>query len=188
MRFARIFDCRGQPGGWYLSFASPKERYQRKGDPIPPPLRGSLRCSPSRAAAQLALTDRTKRGLLRSSDSARRLPPAWLRYSAVEKGNPKSNFKTLSGQSPDSSKTPPRALRVTARSQNPFCAASGWQSNWDEGEHCLSSAAGHALCAPLGRVAQPPNLTANPKEPRRGGAAGCPSLGLLSLGQAREGN
>ena len=35
--------CRGLPGGKSLSFASPKESNQRKGDPQPGPLRGSLK-------------------------------------------------------------------------------------------------------------------------------------------------
>jgi hypothetical protein len=47
-------DCRGLPGGKLLSFASPKESNQRKGDPGAPPLRGSLRCSTGQAAAELA--------------------------------------------------------------------------------------------------------------------------------------
>ena len=35
--------CRGEPGGSSLSFASPKESNQRKGDPQSGPLRGSLK-------------------------------------------------------------------------------------------------------------------------------------------------
>jgi len=44
----------GQPGGWLLSFVSPKESNQRKCDPGAPPLRGALRCSTGQAAAELA--------------------------------------------------------------------------------------------------------------------------------------
>jgi hypothetical protein len=64
-----------------------------------------------------------------------------LRYSAAEKGNPKINFNALSGQSPDRPKTLPRALRVTARSENPFCAASVCPSNWDEGDNTVNQRA-----------------------------------------------
>lgn len=41
------------------------------------------------------------------------------------------------------------------------------------GEHCLSSAAGRVLCAPSGRVAQPPDGFIQPKEAAgwRGGVA-----------------
>ena len=125
------------------------------------------------------------------------------------KGEPKKATSTPGPGCARTDRNTATRKRVTAPSENPFCAASGWQSNWDEGDntprsgllrrrltlakpmlcrsqHCLSSAAGHGLCASLGRVAQPPNLTAKPKERRRGGAAGCPSLWLLSLGQARE--
>ncbi|MDP1635519.1 MAG: hypothetical protein Q8L69_12665, partial [Gallionellaceae bacterium] len=52
-------DCRGPPGGKLLSFASPKESNQRKGDPGAPPLRGTLRCSTGQAAAELALRAQT---------------------------------------------------------------------------------------------------------------------------------
>jgi hypothetical protein len=50
---------RGLPGGNSLSFASPKERKQRKGDPtccVPcASLRGNLRCSVQRGPAQTRL-------------------------------------------------------------------------------------------------------------------------------------
>jgi len=50
---------RGLPGSKSLSFASPKESDQRKGDPGLPPLRGALRCSTGQAAAELALRAQT---------------------------------------------------------------------------------------------------------------------------------
>jgi hypothetical protein len=50
---------RGLPGSKLLSFASPKESSQRKGDPGLPPLRGPLRCSTGQAAAELALRAQT---------------------------------------------------------------------------------------------------------------------------------
>jgi len=45
--------------GVLLSFASPKESKQRKGDPGSAPLRGSFRYSESRAAAELGLRPQT---------------------------------------------------------------------------------------------------------------------------------
>lgn len=45
---------RGLPGSKFLSFASPNERNQRKGDPGLPPLRGTLDQSRTSGAAQLA--------------------------------------------------------------------------------------------------------------------------------------
>jgi hypothetical protein len=50
---------RGLPDSKLLSFASPKESNQRKGDLSFPPLRGSLRCSTGQAAAELALRAQT---------------------------------------------------------------------------------------------------------------------------------
>ena len=50
---------RGQPGGWLLSFARPKESNQRKGRPGSPALRAPLRYSTRRAAAELALRAQT---------------------------------------------------------------------------------------------------------------------------------
>ena len=45
------------------------------------------------------------------------------------------------------------------------------------GEHCSSSAVGHVLCAPQGRVAQPRLLAAD-----RGNPAGAANRGRLFLG------
>jgi len=66
-----------------LSFASPKESSQRKGDPR---LRGRLRrlpCATRRAG-------RLRNSALRASDSPRRLPPALLRCSALHMGTRKN--------------------------------------------------------------------------------------------------
>ena len=59
MALAGVESCRGLPGGKLLSFASPKESNQRKGDPGLPPLRGDLRCSTGQAATELALRAQT---------------------------------------------------------------------------------------------------------------------------------
>ena len=45
LRVRRSHRGRGLPGSKSLSFASPKESNQRKGDPVRRPLRGTLRCS-----------------------------------------------------------------------------------------------------------------------------------------------
>jgi hypothetical protein len=50
---------RGLPGGKLLSFASPKESNQRKGDPGSSALRAALYCSLAKAAAELALRAQT---------------------------------------------------------------------------------------------------------------------------------
>ena len=68
--------CRGEPGGSSLSFASPKESNQRKGDPQSGSLRcaaGNLRCSKS---AEFLETSRLRRR--RTSKNFDPLPPALL--------------------------------------------------------------------------------------------------------------
>jgi len=64
--------------GVLLSFASPKESKQRKGDP------GSVPATRVPCATRNA--GRLRNSGLRPSDSARRLPPAFLRCSAPSKG------------------------------------------------------------------------------------------------------
>ena len=66
----KINTAGGLPGSKLLSFASPKESSQRKGDPGLPPLRGTLRCSTGQAAAEF---------------SPRRNPLTSLRYSAAHR-------------------------------------------------------------------------------------------------------
>ena len=55
----------------------------------------------------------------------------------------------------------------------------------DFGEYCLRSAVGHGLCAPPGRVAQPPDGFMQPKE-AAGWRSGAAFLGLLSLAAQRK--
>jgi hypothetical protein len=50
--------CRGCPAASYFSCFA-KQSNQKKATPSPPPLRGSLRCSSNRAAAELALCAQT---------------------------------------------------------------------------------------------------------------------------------
>jgi hypothetical protein len=153
-----------------------------KGDPVPPPLRGSLRCSPSRALPHKGTP--TFYPLKRMKDRMRNSP--WqTAHNAVYCGAQTvlADFPRLGcatrrrkrgPQNRNSKTTPCPGFARTEQKQPaqsadcaffeiPFCAAEVWQLNWDEGEHCLSSAAACVLCKLSGRVAQPPNLTANPK-------------------------
>jgi hypothetical protein len=50
---------RGQPGSWLLFLVSPRKSNQKERDPGSLPLRGTLCCSPKRAAVQLALRAQT---------------------------------------------------------------------------------------------------------------------------------
>ena len=54
-----------------------------------------------------------------------------------------------------------------------------------KGEHCLSSAVGRGVCAPPGRVAQPPDGFIQPKE-AAGWRNGAAFLWLLSLAAQRK--
>ncbi len=89
-------------GAGVLSFASPKESSQRKGDPR---LRGRLRRLPcaTRRAGRL----RNSVWLRQPSDSPRRKPPALLRCSALHMGTP----KPASAQPPFVDSGIPLALR-----------------------------------------------------------------------------
>jgi len=184
VRFALMFECRGQPDSWLPSFASPKERNPRKGDPVPPPS-ASLRVP---CVARRAGRLRNSRYALRQSSPT---SPGSAPLLGGGKGEPpKATSKATSKPCPGKARTDQKHCHAQARdfafSGIPFCAASVCRSNWDEGEHCLSSAAACVLCKLLGRVAQPPNLTGKPKVPRRGGAAGSPFLWYLSFGEAKE--
>ncbi len=79
-----------------------------------------------------------------------------------------------------------REHRAWNRHPLPLCAASVWPTNWGvSAAPCSSSAAGHVLCALLGRVAQTPNLLAKPKEPE-GRRSGVAFFWLTFLGEARK--
>ena len=70
-----------QRGSYFLLLVQ-KKVTQEKDTPLTAPCGGPLRCSPCRAAAQLARF--ATRRLARTS--ARRHPPTWLCYSAVHRG------------------------------------------------------------------------------------------------------
>ena len=63
---------------------------------------------------------------------------------------------------------------------SPYPPPSSAGKTGDFDEHCLSSATGHVLCAPLGRVAQSPVLTSNAGNSEGVADLGAPSFGYLS--------
>jgi hypothetical protein len=94
--------------------------------------------------------------------------------------NPKSNFKTLSGQSPDRPKTLPRALRVTSRSfESPLHRLGFPKKSGEVGEDCLS-AKREFRSRPIFS-----EIRGKPEGPVKRGAL---LFGYSSLGQARESN
>jgi hypothetical protein len=167
------FRAGNAPAGQLLSFACPKESNPRKGHPGSPALRAPLRCSPSRAAAQLA-------GACGScSDSARRLPPAWLRYSAARRGPRRTNNLSI---------VPVFSLCTGAEILDGLVLGAPAsrrvaQTVREKSEHCLSA---------WPRSGSRELRSARTGEQRRAvdqretGEPGCPSFWCLFLGQARK--
>jgi hypothetical protein len=60
------------------------------------------------------------------------------------------------------------------------------QTSGDLGEHCLSSAVGHGLCAPPGRVAQPRLLAKYRGNPAGAARWGRLFFGYFLFGEAKE--
>ena len=117
----------------------------------------------------------------------RRLPPAWLRYSAAEKGNPKKQLQNRVRALPGQTKnTATRFARDCAFSK-PLLRRFGLADKAGVlGEHCSSSAAGHGLCAPLGRVAQPPFYQPIRRNPEGAARQGALLLGYFLLGKQEK--
>ena len=60
------------------------------------------------------------------------------------------------------------------------------QTSGGVGEHCSSSAVGHGVCAPLGRVAQPRLLVKYRGNPAGAANRGRLFLGYFLFGEAKE--
>ena|SRR6185369_3748610 len=123
-----------------LSFASPKESSQRKGDPG---LRGR-RCRLPCATRQAG---RLRNSGLRPSDSPRRLPPAHLRCSALHTGTQKN------------SQAPPPYVSTRIVFPGPLERCRATQGLADKGR---------ALSEGEARVAQPSPDPSSAGNPRRG--------------------
>ena len=137
MRFARCFECRGQPDGWLLSLACPRESNQREGHPALPALRASLGFpKKSGGCGTRALR----------SDSPRRLPPISSEIRGGAEGfrnggvtrSARGDVFGLSGQSPD------RVLKL------PFPPPSSTAESGEVGEDCLRPAGPSSAAARLG--------------------------------------
>ena len=144
-----------------LSFASPKESSQRKGDPG---LRGWLRQLPcaTRSAGRL------RNSGLRPSNSPRRKPPARLRCSALHEGGEHTE-RNLMRQTVDT--------RLVLNW--PSASSSSARRNGKKGEDCLRGVAPSSAALPL-RLSS----AEHPAQP--GDAAGATSFWLLFLGKTRK--
>ena len=134
VRFTALSRCalrvrRGCPAAPFF-FCLPKRRRQEKGTPGSPPLRGALRYSDRRAAAELALA-RSVRGLRQSSPKAPG-SPAFLGGSHGAQGpHHRSQWAPVHG-------TAGRKRRAAPLRGTPCEAPSIADVTGDVGEHCLS--------------------------------------------------
>ncbi len=145
---------RFSPAGESLSFASPKESNQRKGDPTSLPC-GSRVGARGRALHQLALARGTKRPVLRSSDTVRSLPARARQIAALKGDNPRCRSRVM----PPLRQALADARRplVCRREAQPPEGKRGWVSE-------LRSR--HVLCALPGRVPAPPRVASIAGEPK----------------------
>ncbi len=175
MRLAhRLFYSRGQPGGLVTFLASPRKVTQRR-RPHSAALRyaaGSLRCSPSRAAAELGLS-----GLRQSSPTS----PGLAALLGGRKGDAETNHPIpiltfpLKGKEPLPSLPPGESWREGRkwRGSTLLCTPPGSPSAPPRFSEKIGGRR-RGLSERVARVPQPPDLFGKPREARRVGAGGCP--------------
>ena len=139
--------------GALLSFASPKESKQRKGDP------GSVPAAPVPCATRNA--GRLRNSGLRPSDSARRLPPAFLRCSAPPKGP---------------GKPPGAEMGAATIGTGANLIFAPFLSSTATGQYCGKTVEPRRFLAPLSSA----------RNPEGAPTQGSPFLCLLSFGEAKE--
>ncbi len=150
-----------------------------KRHPIPPPLRGSLRCSPSRTAAELGLRPQTVLADFPRPGSATR-----RRKRGTSKTKTKFKNRTpCPGKArTDQNKNTTRNVRDFAFFEIPLLRRFVWAGQaGGVGEHCSSSAAACGLCKLSGRVAQPPSEWRGRRYPEGTAQWGGLLLGYLFL-------
>jgi len=136
----------------------PQRKEPKKAAPIRRP---SLRCGfPALLAKPGCCGTRALR-----SNSPRRNPPAWLRYSAADQGD----RKTIQNRPPPPGRTP--KTRATPTKPKSPSAPPRFSEKIGGRRRGLSER--------KARVPQPPDLFEKPREAQRAGAAGCPFVWLL---------
>ncbi len=157
-----------------LSFASPKESSQRKGDPRVDAGLCPVPCATRRAG-------RLRNSGLRPSDSPRRLPPARLRCSASPRGTRKASRRDGSAEkwiAAVNRKIGPKPKNCD-RFAGPLERRRATQAGAEKGR-ALSEGRSPELRSPrVSRVAQGTGRSPAPTQ-------GCLFLWLLSFGQAKE--
>ena len=180
MRCARLIECRGQPDSWYLSFASPKERYQRKGDPVPPPS-ASLRVP---CVARQAGRLRNSRYALRQSSPT---SPGSAVLLGGGKGEPQKQLQNPVRAKPGQTKRLATRIARDSAFSKPLLRRFGLADKAGAlGEHCSSSAAACVLCKLLGRVAQPPLYQPIRRNPEGAARQGALLFGYFRLGKQEK--
>ena len=159
---------RGEPGlgpaADLLSFASPKESKQRKGEPKSGALRASLRCSVRGGRSQTCP--------LRGLGTCSRLIPAPLRCSARPDGTGGSGLPLLQAWWIEGKSVPALRRHALASSAGP---------GGNRAAHVRRPRSGQ-VCADPARTEQ----RSVPEAKRRDSASGSPFLCLLSFGEAKE--
>ena len=173
-----------------LSFASPKESSQRKGDPRVDAGLCPVPCATRRAG-------RLRNSGLRPSDRPRRLPPARLRCSASSRGTRKASRhdgsaeKSIAAVNGNFCQKPKNSVRCTGPLERRRATQAGAEkgralsegqspelrSALSNAKHCEEVLLG---CPRVSRVAQ--------GTPEGGADPGSPFLCLLSFGEAKKSN
>ena len=165
---------RGLPGGNSLSFASPKESKQRKGDPavcVPLRLRygGNLRCSVQPGPGSNSPSAQT---IARPDPSGPALLGAYRRVVGAE-------AQSGSGEDVLCASSPPR-IRICIRFPHPSGRAEEHSRKWIRASDCLSAASSSST--PLSA-----STAGCPAAQRRGpGPSGRLSFGYFSLATQRK--
>ena len=134
-----------------------KESNQRKGHPAVPPLRGSFVLAGKLGGCATRPGQLAQNASCCGAQTVLAFIPIYLPKRSGTEGIENQSKKPRAKREPDGWRAsrvvpgifPPLQGEVGGDGLllcDPFCAASFWQVNWDEGEHCLSSAAACVLC------------------------------------------
>ena len=146
------------PAGDSLSFVSPKESKQRKGEPDSSPVcAGILRCSTGAGCAETRLSPQTPAPLIRPR--LRYSPP----HNGVKSSSRTPNTNSQSALAPTAGSSPAAERSEGVFFPHPFCMRRGAQLGADQGRACLSR---RRVCAHPTQTEQR-SVPAGPTNPAR---------------------
>jgi hypothetical protein len=172
-----------------------KERYQRKGDPAAPPLRGSFGLPAKLGGCATRPSNLHKTQAAAELEQCSPSSQFGWQTEAAQKGFPEHEVTRLRvfdlfwsvRAMPGQKKKLPRAVRVTARSLESLLRRFGLADKAGAlGEHCSSSAADRVLCGLSGRVAQPPLYQPIRRNPEGAARQGALLFGTFILGKQNK--